>query len=194
MDSPAARSVTRAKTMEVVPHGTDSYLFTARLTDSAAGGNFEGDTATIHDFGLTGEVAGPDFTVIALDVQAYAHPYADCPFVIPTTRQLIGTPLMSGWRRAVLQQGAGTGGCTHVNTLLLGLGELATMIFFLKINVDVPYGPPSLADGRWTVGALEVSPQLAGICHGLREGGTALESAERRRDHPCPDNPTNPPE
>jgi Protein of unknown function (DUF2889) len=184
MDSPISRSVTRAKTMEVAPNGAGGYRFTARLTDSAAGGNFDGDTATIHDFGLTGEVEGPDFTVVALDVQAYAHPYAECPFVIPATRQLIGVPLMSGWRRAVLQQGAGTAGCTHVNTLLLGLGELSTMIFFLKINADVPYGRPSLADGRWTIGALDVAPRLAGICHGLREGGTALEAARERLDRP----------
>lgn len=184
MDSSASRSVSRAKTMEVVPNGADRYRFTARLTDSGSGGNFDGDTVTIHDFGVTGEVEGPEFTVVALDVQAYTHPYADCPFVIPATRQLIGAPLMSGWRKAVLRQGAGAGGCTHVNTLLLGLGELATMIFFLKINTDVPYGRPSLTDGRWTAGALDVSPRLAGICHGLREGGTALETVRERLDRP----------
>ncbi len=179
MDSSTSRSVTRSKTMEVRPSGADRYRFIAQLQDSASGGSFDGDTVTIHDFGLTGEVEGPEFTLVALDVQAYTHPYADCPFVLPATRQLIGAPLMSGWRQAVLRQGAGAGGCTHVNTLLLGLGELATMIFFLKINSEVPYGRPSLTDGRWTNGALRVSPRLAGICHGLREGGTALEAARR---------------
>jgi hypothetical protein len=177
MNGPKPPTVTRAKTMEVTPVGDNRFRFTARLTDSSANGDHLGDSATIHDFGLAGECEGPDFTVVSLDVHAYSHPYADCPFVIPATQRLIGLPLISGWRKAVIAQGAGTAGCTHVNTLLIGLGELATMIYFLKINESVPYGRETLADGRWTQGALDVSPGLAGVCHGLRSDGRALTAA-----------------
>jgi hypothetical protein len=180
MNGSGVPSVSRAKTMEVTPYGEGRYRFTARLTDSATGGNFPRDTATVHDFGLEGEAAGPDLTVESLTVHAYTHPYADCPFVLPATQRLIGQPLLSGWRKAVLAQGAGTAGCTHVNTLLIGLGELSTMIWFLKINSSVPYDRETLADGRWTQGALEVSPRLAGICHGLRTDGKALTAARNR--------------
>jgi Protein of unknown function (DUF2889) len=177
MNGPKPVTVTRAKTMEVTPVGEDRYRFTARLTDSSENGNYPGGAATIHDFGLEGEAEGPDLTLVSLDVHAYAHPYADCPFVIPATQRLIGQPLLSGWRRAVIAQGAGPAGCTHVNTLLIGLGELSTMVYFVKINASVPYARETLTDGRWTQGALDVSPGLAGVCHGLRADGRAVTAA-----------------
>ncbi|MET7992166.1 DUF2889 domain-containing protein [Amycolatopsis sp. NPDC005232] len=175
-------SVTRAKTMQVTPAGEGRFRFTARLTDSATGGDFSGETATIHDFGLDGEVEGPDLILISLDVQAYAHPYADCPFIIPATQALLGKSVLSGWRGAVLAQGRGTRGCTHVNTLLIGLAELSTMIYFIKINSNVAYTPETRADGRWTLGALDVSPGLGGdICYGLRTEGRALTATQALR-------------
>ena len=180
MTGPQPPAVTRAKTMQVTPAGADRYRFTARLTDSSEHGNYPGGAVTIHDFGLEGEAEGPDLTLVLLDVHAYSHPYADCPFVIPATQQLIGQPLMSGWRSAVIGQGGGTAGCTHVNTLLMGLAELSTMVYFLKINPSVPYARETLADGRWTEAALQVSPGLAGVCHGLRADGRALTAAREQ--------------
>jgi hypothetical protein len=180
MNGPQSSTVTRAKTMEVTPAGADRYRFTARLTDSAEHGNYPGDAITIHDFGLEGEADGPELTLVSLDVRAYSHPYADCPFVIPATARLIGQPLLSGWRKAVIAQAAGTAGCTHVNTLLIGLAELSTMVYFLKINLSVPYARETLADGRWTEAALDVSPGLAGVCHGLRSDGRALTAARQQ--------------
>jgi hypothetical protein len=179
-------AVTRAKTMEVTPCGEDRFRFTARLTDSAANGDFPGPVTTIHDFGVEGEAAGPDLTLETLAVHAYSHPYADCPFVIPATRRLIGQPLLSGWRKAVLAQGPRTAGCTHVNTLLIGLGELSAMIWFLKINSLVPYSREARTDGRWAEGALRVSPGLEGICHGLRTDGGALTAARERASRNAP--------
>jgi hypothetical protein len=180
MTGPQPPTVTRAKTMQVMPAGADRYRFTARLTDSAENGNYPGGAVTIHDFGLEGEAAGPDLTLVSLDVHAYSHPYADCPFVIPATKRLVGQPLMSGWRKAVIGQGGGTAGCTHVNTLLMGLAELSTMVYFLKINPSVPYARETLTDGSWTEAALQVSPGLAGVCHGLRPEGRALTAAREQ--------------
>ena len=177
MNGPKSPNVTRAKTMQVTPSGADRYRFTARLTDSSEHGNYPGDAVTIHDFGLEGEAEGPSLTLVSLDVHAYSHPYADCPFVIPATQRLIGQPLLSGWRKAVIAQGAGQAGCTHVNTLLIGLAELSTMVYFLRISASTPYTRETLADGRWTEAAIEVSSGLAGICHGLRPDGRALTAA-----------------
>jgi Protein of unknown function (DUF2889) len=177
MNGPKSPTATRAKTMEVTPIGPDRYRFAARLTDSSEHGDFPGDRITIHDFGLEGEAEGPSLILVSLDVHADSHPYADCPFVLPATRHLIGQPLLSGWRKAVIAHGAGTAGCTHVNTLLIGLAELSTMVYFLKINRSVPYARDTLTDGRWTQAALDVSPGLADICHGLRAGGRALTAA-----------------
>jgi Protein of unknown function (DUF2889) len=180
MNGPKSPTVTRAKTMEVTPVAPDRFRFTARLTDSSEHGNYPGGAATIHDFGLEGECEGPDLALVSLEVHAYSHPYADCPFVIPATQRLIGQPLMSGWRKAVIAQGAGPAGCTHVNTLLIGLGELSTMVYFLKINPLVPYDRETLTGGRWTQAALDVSPGLTGACHGLRTDGRALTAARER--------------
>jgi hypothetical protein len=186
MDAPS-RSYSRTKTVEVTEVGDDRYRFVARLHDQGHNANYttdgvEGTTVSVHHFVATGECEGPDLTLKSLDVEALQHPYADCPFVLPVTRQLIGLPLMSGWRKAVLTHGGGTAGCTHVNSMLLGLGELAPMVIFLRINKSVPQTPDTLADGRWSVQALQVSPNLSGICHGLREGGAALTAAHARLD------------
>lgn len=165
--------------MQVTPAGPGRFRFSARLTDSAENGNFPGPAATIHDFGLDGEVEGPDLTLVALQVRAYSHPYAECPFVIPATQALLGKSLLSAWRRSVLDQLGGARGCTHVTTMLLGLGELATMVYFLQINEQVPYTPGARADGRWTRGALAVAPGLAkGVCYGLRRDGAAMSGLQ----------------
>lgn len=188
MDSPSpSRSFSRTKTVEVTEIGDERYRFAARLHDQGHHANrtadeAEGATVSVHDFVATGECEGPDLTLLSLDVEANTHPYADCPFVLPATKQLIGLPLMSGWRRAVLANGGGAAGCTHVNTLLLGLAELAPMVFFLKINKNVPQTPETLSNGSWSVQALTVAPSLSGVCHGLREGGAALVAAHARLD------------
>jgi len=175
MTEPDRRTVTRSKSMQVTPSGPGRFRFSARLTDSAEGGNFPGQSATIHDFGLDGEVEGPALTLMALDVRAYSHPYAECPFVIPATQALLGKSLLSAWRRSVLGELGGARGCTHVTTMLLGLGELATMVFFLRINEQVPYTAAARADGRWTREALAVAPSLAtNVCYGLRQDGAAM--------------------
>jgi hypothetical protein len=54
------------------------------------------------------------------------------------------------------------------------------MVYFLKINPSVPYAKETLADGRWTEAALQVSPGLAGVCHGLAPEGRALTAAREQ--------------
>jgi Protein of unknown function (DUF2889) len=189
MDRPSGRAVTRTKTVEVSPVGEDAFRFVARLTDLGHHANRtpeapDGHTVTIHDFGVEGVCEGPDLIVRALDVHADTHPYTECPFVLPAAQDLVGKSMMSGWRRAVLGQANGTASCTHVNTLLLGLGELAPLVFFLRINELTPHSQDTLADGRWTAGALRVSPALTDVCHGLRSDGLAVTLGRQRIDPP----------
>jgi len=175
----AAHRMTRTKTTEVVPLGGDRYHFTVRFTDVGSGGDFGGaESVTVHDFVVEGEVEGPLLTLVRLSVEADTHPYAECPLVIPASHDLVGHTLMSGWRRSVLDQLGGTRGCTHVNTLLMGLSEMTTMVFFLRMNAEVPYTSKARVDGRWMAEGLDVAPSLKDACHGLREDGAAVRSVD----------------
>jgi hypothetical protein len=95
-------------------------------------------------------------------------------------KQLIGQELMSGWRRAVLELSGGTRGCTHVNTLLLGLTEMQTMVFFLKMNERVAHAAETRASGEWIAAGLDVAPQLADVCYSLRRDGSVLAKVDTR--------------
>ena len=171
-----SRRMSRTKSLDVTPCGDDRFRFVARLTDTATGGSFDGsDSVVVHDFAIEGEVEGPQLTVVELSVDAFSHPYASCPFVVPASQDLVGHKLMSGWRKSVLNQLGGTQGCTHVNTLLLGLGEMTTIVFFLRMNEQVPYTNDSRVDGRWMTEGLKVAPSLVDVCHGLRAEGPVLK-------------------
>lgn len=164
----------RTKTLEATPLGEGRFRFVGRLTDRATNGNFPGDAVTIHDFGVEGVVEGPDLTLVELEVAAYAHPYGDCPFVIPPTKGLIGLDVARGWRRHVLDAFGGVRGCTHVTALLLGLSELSTIVIFLRVNPLVPYTRETRTDGRWIKAAHGIAPTLTDACYGLRADGPVI--------------------
>src|ERR1700684_4515178 len=154
-ENPGPR-VTRTKTVEVTPLGGGDYRLEARLTDLSRGGNYgpapeDGSDApssrVIHDIAITARVRGPGLEMTELDVRPLTIPYASCPFVLPTLQQLIGKELTHAWRRAVLDLSGGTRGCTHVNTLLLGLTEMQTMVIFLEMNERLAYTAGNRASG-----------------------------------------------
>ena len=182
------RRVTRTKTVDVISLGDGEYRLEARLTDLSRGGDYGPaagsagmpESSVIHDIALTARVRGPGLEVIELDVQALTVPYATCPLVLPLVQRLIGKELMSGWRRAVLELSGGTRGCTHVNTLLLGLTEMQTMVFFLKMNERVAHAPGTRASGEWIAAGLDVAPQLADVCYSLRRDGPVLAKVDTR--------------
>lgn len=177
------RTARRDRSLEVVPLGDGAFAFEARLTDSSVGGNHEppSETATIHDFLVTGEITAPDLRLSRLTVEALTHPYPQCPFILPSCDELVGASLASGWRSAVLDRLRGPAGCTHVVSLLLSLTELTTLTFFLRINESVPYGPAARGDGRWNAAGLDAVPTLAGACHVLVDDGPVLTRARERR-------------
>jgi hypothetical protein len=184
MSSEARPTSVRAKSMEVACVGNDRYEFAARLTDRAVNGNFPGDSVIIHDFEARGLVQGDGLLLVELVVEAHEHPYDECPFVLPATDQLVGASVARGWRTTVLDLLGGRRGCTHVNTLLLGLSELTTMVIFQRMNPAVPYTPDARADGSWTREGLRVAPRLGNVCFGLRQEGRAIGRALGSDDPP----------
>lgn len=192
-ENPGPR-VTRTKTAEVTPLGGGEYRLEARLTDLSQGGNYgpapaDGSGApssrVIHDIAITARVRGPGLEITELDVRPLTIPYATCPFVLPVLQQLIGKELMHGWRRAVLDLSGGTRGCTHVNTLLLGLTEMQAMVVFLEMNERAPFAPQTQASGEWMSAGLQVAPRLADACYSLRRGGPVLAAASTDERDPA---------
>ena len=191
-EEPRGRRFTRTKTTEVIPLGGGEYRLEARLTDLSRGGNYgpaetdggDASSKVIHDVALTGRVRGPGLEITELDVQTLTVPYASCPFVLPALQQLIGKELMHGWRRAVLDLSGGTLGCTHVNTLLLGLTEMQTMVIFLKMNERLAYTAENRASGDWMSAGLPVAPELGDAGYSLRRGGPVLAHVDK--DEPGP--------
>jgi len=182
-DRSARRTARRNRSLEVEPLGDDAFAFEARLTDTSVGGEHEpaSESATIHDFLVTGEVAGTDLRLTRLAIEALTHPYAQCPFILPACDDLVGSALATGWRGTVLDRLRGPSGCTHVVSLLLSLTELTTLTFFLRINETVPYGSTQRDDGRWNAAGLDAVPTLGGACHVLVDDGPVLTRARARR-------------
>jgi hypothetical protein len=181
--------VVRTKTTELSVLDERRFHLVARLTDVSYDCDYgaAAASATVHDFTVEGDLEGDDLVIMALDVGAATHPYRGCPAVVPRCRALVGRSLVSGWRRTVLDTLGGTAGCTHVTTLLLGLAEVRTSAFFLRMNGRVPYSPETREDGRWTAAGLELAPGIVDACHVLTRSGPVITHATL----PGHDNPSN---
>lgn len=183
MSEAGERRSRRTKVIDVHPKGGGVYEFTARLTDEAWNGDFgDLDHVTIHDIEVRGRLEGPDLTVTELTLTPLELPYAPCPRVAPAASALVGHGLRAGWRKAVLSALGGTRGCTHQNTLLLGLAEITTHVVFLEMNDRTPYDPVTRVDGSWTSTGLDIEPNLVNVCHGLARTGEVLVPLLGRSD------------
>jgi hypothetical protein len=180
-EPPGGRHSRRSKQLEVWPDPDGSFRFTSSLVDESFEGRFEspGESLVIHRFTMDGQIDGDSLELTRLDVRAVAHPFPQCPFVLPATDALVGHSLVAGWRRLVLERLGGARGCTHVTTLLLGLSEVTTLIYFQRTNRTADYGPRSRASGEWIARSLEQAPALGGACHVLTEDGPTLARARR---------------
>ncbi|MGW8813053.1 DUF2889 domain-containing protein [Gordonia terrae] len=176
-----SRQSRRTKRLDVYPLPEDRYRFVSELIDESFGGWYEdgGDSVTVHHFVVEG-IVSDDLTLVELTANAVAHPFPQCPGVLPAVDGLAGCALDSGWRRSVLDAFRGTRGCTHLTTALLGLSELITLIYFQRQNRQAAYGPESRASGQWIAGNLESAPSLAGACHALSEDGEVIAQARHQ--------------
>jgi Protein of unknown function (DUF2889) len=171
----------RTKTLEVEPLADGRIRFETSLLDQSFGGTYEDpeqSSVVLHDFIIEGTATGAELILESLDVRAVAHPFPQCPFVLPATQNLIGLSLISGWRQDILSRFRGSAGCTHVTSLLLGLAEVTTLVYFQRANELRAYGPKTRASGEWIAGSLELGHGLRGACHALDDGGTVIRRAE----------------
>jgi Protein of unknown function (DUF2889) len=176
------RSGKRTKTLDVFPIEEGGFGFTATLRDESFGGLYEpqAESILVHHFEIEGRLHGRDLRLQAIDVRAEVHPFVECPSILGSTQELLGTSVRHGWRPRVLERLRGAAGCTHVTTLLLGLPEVTTLIYFLESNRHGAYGPATRRSGEWISSTVRDHPTLADACFGLREDGQALSDA---RDH-----------
>lgn len=174
----------RQRTLHIAPTLDGGYAFTATLLDSAREAQSADAVVTVHEFVVEGELKGSELVLASLTARAHTTPFASCPFVLPLADGLVGLSLLSGWRSSVLKLLGGTRGCTHMNTLLLSLSELAAMVFFLRINEEVPYTQEARDDGTWNARSLLVAPRVVGACHSLREDGPVLGPLLRAEPSP----------
>lgn len=173
----------RTKQLDVVPRDDGSFSFTTSLVDESFEGDYEtaARSLVVHQFFVDGDVDGGSLQLTRLAVRAEEHPFPQCPFVLPVADDLVGLSLAAGWRRQVLDRLGGARGCTHVTTLLLGLSEVTTLIYFQRRNAEAPYGPRSRASGEWIGGSLDLAPGLAGACHVLSEDGPVIRLARHHQ-------------
>ncbi|WP_428343194.1 DUF2889 domain-containing protein [Mycobacterium sp.] len=178
--------MTRTKTMQLTAVGPELYRLCAWLNDISLHGDYGADDSdgsscshVIHDFVLEAQLEGPQLVIAELDVQAHAHPYRQCPAVLASCQALVGMSLTSRWRGTVLEMLGATAGCTHVTTLLLGLAEARTMVFFLQMNEREPYSEQTRSDGRWTAAGLDVAPSIVDACHALHSSGPVIDEARK---------------
>jgi len=175
----------RTKTLEVEPLSQGRIRFESSLVDQSFGGDYEQAEATslvVHQFVMDGIASGDDLKLEALSVRAEAHPFPQCPFILPVVEDLIGLSLLSGWRQKILERFRGSAGCTHVTTLLLGLSEVTTLVYFQRMNAHQAYGPRSRASGEWIATSLDLGQSLRGACHVLDTGGSVVRRADAVRE------------
>ncbi len=178
------RSNTRTKTLRVTPLDTGGIAFEAELRDESAGGHYESpqaSSALVHHFVIEGAAAGEDLRIESIQVRAEQHPFPQCPFVLSDVQDLVGASLLSDWRPTVLGRFRSTAGCTHVTTMLLGLSEVTTLVYFQQMNQLAPYGPKARASGEWIASGLTLGQRFGSACHVLAADGPVLSRAEAFR-------------
>jgi len=184
-DTDMRRRSVRTKTLSVLPRDDGGFDFETRLTDRSFLGDYEqdGDDLIVHDFVLSGAL-DDQLVLRSIDVEAREHPFNQCPLMSGAVSELIGESVLAGWRRTVLERFSATRGCTHTTTLLLGLSEVITLVYFQRMNRLAAYGPKSRESGEWIAGSLRSGQPLAGACHVLDADGMVIGEAERfLRDH-----------
>jgi hypothetical protein len=187
-DSGEDRFSRRTKTLDVRPLGDGRFAFESSLVDRSFGGRYEIEdvpSVVVHQFVIEG-IVDAELALEALRVRAEEHPFPQCPLIIPATRKLLGLRLTSSWRRNVLDRFGGSAGCTHVTTLLLGLSEVTTLIYFQQSNEHAAYGPIGRASGAWVADSLDLGQSLGDACHVLAKDGQVLKRAEHFRGSVTP--------
>lgn len=84
----------------------------------------------VHDMSVRLRLRGDDLTIVAIDPQMAAYPFAAaaatrneaCPQILPGVQSLVGSTLADGYDSGLVSSIGGPRGCFHVFTLLRLLG------------------------------------------------------------------------
>lgn len=121
---------------------------------------------TVHGLAIEGYLTVPDLVLESVEPSVTKQPFDECSDSHAPVRGLSGLTLGPGYRRAVLELMGGVRGCTHFLSLALGLIELHTLVTFLQMRAEAPYGERE--DGAWMAAGLRIEPRLVDACVALR--------------------------
>jgi hypothetical protein len=78
----------------------------------------------VHDMRLDLTVRLSDSTIVCADAHMGSFPHAECPFVAPSYRDLVGLSIARGYTRSLRQAFGGTAGCAHLYELARAIGAV----------------------------------------------------------------------
>jgi len=88
-----------------------------------AGSTPNGGRTAVHEYQVYAEIDEASMTLSALQALPLILPYRECPGASVKASRLVGQPV-AGLRQSVLDELAGTNGCTHLNDVLRGLADV----------------------------------------------------------------------
>lgn len=136
---------------EAFDEGDGTMRVVGRLVDTkpAGLGLADGEPIVIHDMTITMIVAADGFVITSIDATMHVHPYGECPGVLASYQQLVGTSVARGYSRRVKELFGGPSGCSHIGALLIALGPVV---------VQASWGMARLRDDPADWSQLETDP------------------------------------
>ena len=101
-------------------HGFEAHFRDSHMSD-------DGEETVLHEYRLTGTVDARRRTLVSIEAEAPALPYAECPNALGSADRVVGWTL-DDLRRTVHRQLVGTSSCTHLNDTLRSLCDLDLLL------------------------------------------------------------------
>jgi len=121
--NPPGAGLRRARRIDVTLGET--IQIDAEFQDSGA--RPDGERTALHEYGLVATADPVSLRLLSLEATARVLPNPDCPAAVRNIQRLVGTPLPD-LRQRVLDELAGTAGCTHLNDAIRALAEVPALV------------------------------------------------------------------
>jgi DUF2889 family protein len=86
-----------------------------------------GTETVVHEYSVSATVDPATLTIVSIDARADVLPWKECPAAVGSAARLAGRPL-ADLRAFVRETFVGTTTCTHLNDVLRGLTDVATLL------------------------------------------------------------------
>lgn len=168
---------------EAFDEGDGTMRVVGRLVDTKPHGLAlaDGEPLVIHDMTIEMVLAPEGFVIQSINAEMHVHPYGECPGVLASYQQLVGTSIARGYSRRVKELFGGPNGCSHIGALLIALGPVVIQASWglSRINADpTEFGQPD-PDPVETARHMQLNENT---CHIWKSDGaqmTRLRSGER---------------